>query len=53
MKRIIPIILIVLGIVEIVVALMDIKMPIIIAIVLGIIFIGLGVKILIDAKKNG
>ena len=53
MKRILPIILIVLGIVEIVIALMDIKMPIIIAIVLGIFFIGLGIKTLIDAKKNG
>lgn len=53
MKRILPIILIVLGIVEIVIALMDIKMPIIIAIVLGMIFIGLGVKTLINAKKKG
>lgn len=53
MKGILPIILIVLGIVEIVIALMDIKMPIIIAIVLGIIFIGLGAKTLIDAKKKG
>ena len=45
--------MIALGIVEIIIALMDIKMPIIIAIVLGIIFIGLGVNALIDAKKNG
>lgn len=53
MKRVLPIILIILGIVEIAIALMDIKMPIIIAVVLGIIFIGLGVKTLIDAKRNG
>ena len=52
MKRILPIILIIIGIMEMVIALMDIKMPIIIAIVLGIIFISLGVKTLIDAKKN-
>ena len=52
MKRILPIILILIGLTEIILVVMDIKMPIIIQIVLGIIFIALGVKTLIDTSKK-
>lgn len=52
MKRILPVILILLGIAEIIIAVMDIEMPIIITIVLGVIFIALGVKTLLDAVKK-
>ncbi len=51
MKKVLPVILILLGIAEIVIALMDIKMPIIIALVLGVIFIATGIKVLLDAAK--
>lgn len=52
MKRILPVILILLGVAEIIIAVMDIEMPIIITIVLGVIFIALGVKTLLDAAKK-
>lgn len=52
MKKILPIILILLGIAEIVIAVMDIKMPIIIAIALGILFIAFGVKAFLDASQK-
>lgn len=52
MKRILPVILILLGVAEIIIAVMDIEMPIIITIVLGVIFIALGVKTLLDAVKK-
>ncbi len=51
MRKLLPIILIILGIAEIIIALADIKMPVLIAIVLGVMFIGLGVKALLDARK--
>lgn len=50
MKKILPIILILLGIVEIIIAVTNIK--IIAAIALGIIFIALGAKTLLDAGKK-
>ncbi len=52
LKKIVPIILILLGIAEIVLAVMDVKPPIIVAVVLGGIFIALGVKTLLDAGKK-
>lgn len=52
MKGILPIILILIGLTEIIVSVMDIKMPVIISMVLGVIFIALGVKTLIDISKK-
>ncbi len=52
MKKILPIVLILMGIAEIVVAVLGVKMPILIAIVMGVIFIALGVKTLIDIGKK-
>ena len=52
MKKIAPILLIILGIAEIIIAFTGEKLPLPIAIILGIIFIGLGVKTLFDAKKS-
>ncbi|MDE7354181.1 MAG: hypothetical protein K2O06_14210 [Acetatifactor sp.] len=52
MKRILSIILILVGMIEIIIAVMDVKMPIVIAIVLGIIFILFGVKTLLDVNKK-
>lgn len=52
MKKVLPIILILLGIVEIIIAVMDIQMPILAAIVIGIVFIALGVKTLVDVCKK-
>lgn len=52
MKKVLPVLLILLGIAEIILALMDIKMPILIAIVLGVMFIALGVQSLLDASKK-
>ena len=52
MKKIAPILLIILGIAEIIIAFTGVKLPLPIAIILGIIFIGLGVKALLDAKKS-
>ncbi len=52
MKKILPILLILSGVAEIILAFMDFKMPIIIAIALGMLFIALGVKTLLDAVKK-
>lgn len=52
MKKILPIVLILIGIAEIVVAVLGVKMPIFVAIVMGVVFIALGVKTLIDIGKN-
>ena len=52
MKRMLSIILISVGIVEIIIAVIDVKMPILIAIALGIVFIVLGVKTLLDVSKK-
>ncbi len=52
MKKILPFILMLLGVVEIVTAVMGVKMPWPVAIVLGAIFIALGVKTLLDAGKK-
>ena len=52
MRKVLPVILILLGIVEIIIAVMNIKMPIIDAILLGVMFIALGVKTLLDASKK-
>ena len=51
MKRIAPILLIFLGIAEIIIAFTGVKLPLPIALILGILFIGLGAKALLDAKK--
>ena len=48
MKKLLPALLIALGVVEILIGLMDIKMPIIIAMILGALFIGFGIKILLE-----
>lgn len=52
MNKILPIILILLGIVEIIIAVMDIQMPILAAIVIGIVFIAFGIKTLVDVCKK-
>lgn len=52
MKKVLPIILILLGIAELILAVMDIKLPIVIAVILGVLFITLGVKTLLDNKKK-
>ncbi|MCI8360221.1 MAG: hypothetical protein HFE86_02660 [Clostridiales bacterium] len=44
--------LILFGIAELILAFLDIKMPVIIAIVLGVLFIALGVKTLLDIAKK-
>lgn len=50
MKEALPVVLILLGIAELITALADIKMPVVIAAVLGCVFIRLGVKTLLDIK---
>ena len=50
MKAGLPVLLILLGTAEIICAFMNLKFPLPIALILGAIFIGLGVKALIDAK---
>ena len=52
MKKVLPILFIILGIAEIFIGLMDIKMPIIIAMILGALFIGFGIKILLEAHNT-
>ncbi len=55
MKKTLPVIsviLILLGIVEIVIAFMGVKMPLPIAIVLGVLFIAFGIKSLLNASKR-
>lgn len=48
MGRILPIILILLGITELIVVFLNIKMPVIITMALGVLFIASGVKMLLD-----
>ncbi len=52
MRKVLPLILILLGVAEIIIAVLDIKMPVIIAAVLGVMLIALGVKTLFDAGKR-
>lgn len=52
MKNWLPVILIIMGVAEIVFAIMDIKIPTIIILVIGIIFIAFGIKILLDYRKR-
>lgn len=52
MKKILPIMLILLGIAEFIVAFLNIKVPIIIAMVLGVLLIAFGVKTLLDIARN-
>ena len=52
MKRILPVLLILTGLAEIIIAAMDIKLPITIAIMLGILLIALGVKVLLEIDKK-
>lgn len=52
MGKILPIILILLGIAELIVVFLEIKTPIIIAVVLGVLYIALGVKMLLDIAKK-
>lgn len=52
MKKIAPILLILLGIAEIIIAFMGVKLPLPIAIILGVIFISLGTKALLDAHQH-
>lgn len=52
MKKIIPVILILLGIAEIVIAALDIKVPAIAIIAIGCIYIAIGVNILIYFIKK-
>lgn len=52
MKKILPIVLILLGIAELIIAFADIRLPLIIAVILGGLFIGLGIKALLDINKT-
>ena len=52
MKKLAPILLMVLGIVEIIIAFTGMKLPLPIALALGILFIGTGAKQLLDMKKS-
>lgn len=52
MKKTLPILLILIGIAEIIIAVMDVKMPILAAIFIGIVFVALGVKTLVDIGKK-
>ena len=52
MKKILPIMLILLGIAEFIVAFLNIKVPITIAMVLGVLLIAFGVKTLLDIAGN-
>lgn len=52
MKKILYVILILLGIVEIVIAFIGVKMPLPIAILLGVVFITFGVKALPNASRK-
>ena len=52
MKRYLPILLIILGLAEIIIAFTGMKRPLPIAIILGVIFIGLGSKALLDNRKS-
>jgi len=52
MKKAMPVILIVLGMFEILTAVLDIKLPMIIPLTIGVIFIIYGAKILLDVRKK-
>ena len=52
MKRILPILLIVIGITEMILAWMNVKMPVMVAMALGMMFLALGVKTLFEAGKK-
>lgn len=52
MKRILPVILILTGIAEIIISVMGIRIPVLIAIVLGILLIALGVETLLGIGKK-
>jgi len=52
MKKIVPILMILLGILEVILGLLDIKMPVMIALVLGVLFLGWGIKILRETTKK-
>lgn len=52
MKRFLPFLLILLGIAEIVLAFAGIQPPLLIAILLGVLLVGLGVKTLLDTRRK-
>lgn len=52
MRKILPITLIFLGIIEVIMGVLDIKMAIPIAMALGVLFIAFGVKTLLDIAKK-
>lgn len=52
MKKILPIVLILLGIAEIVISVMDIEVPAAITVVLGVVFVALGVRTLLNTLKK-
>lgn len=52
MKKILPVILILLGVAEIAIASMDVKPPLAVAAVVSVILIALGVRTLLDAVKR-
>lgn len=52
MNKVLSILLILLGIAEIIIAVMDVKMPILVAVFMGIVFVALGVKTLVDIGKK-
>ena len=52
MKKLVPILLVLLGFTEIIIAFTGVKLPLPIAIILGILFIGMGSKALLDARKT-
>ncbi len=52
MKKVLPVLLMLLGVVEIVIGVTDVKPPIPVTLFLGVLFIGVGVKTLMDARKT-
>ena len=52
MGRVLPIILILSGIAELIAVFLKIKMPVIITLVLGVLFLALGAKMLLDTAKK-
>lgn len=52
MKKILPVLLVLLGVAEIILAVMDIRMPVMIALALGVIFIVLGFRALVNQDKK-
>ena len=52
MKKVLPVLLMLIGIAEIVLGVMDVKPPIPVTLFPGVLFIGVGIKALMDARQT-